>query len=51
VAGIRDAVRGARAPRHFEMYHGETLQRVLADQVGFLRAHLLSETAGRLRAG
>jgi hypothetical protein len=29
------------------MYHGETLQRVLADQ----RAHLLSETAGRLRAG
>jgi hypothetical protein len=49
-----------RAPRgelrrypvsHFEMYHGETLQRVLADQVGFLRAHLLSETAGRVRAG
>jgi hypothetical protein len=36
---------------HFEMYHGETLQRVLADQVGFLRAYLLSETAGRVRAG
>jgi len=49
-----------RAPRgelrrypasHFEMYHGETFQRVLADQVGFLRAHLLSETADRVPAG
>jgi uncharacterized protein len=49
-----------RAPRgelrrypasHFEMYHGEVFQLVLADQVGFLRAHLLSETAGRVPAG
>jgi uncharacterized protein len=43
-----------RAPRgelrrypasHFEMYHGETFKRVLADQVHFLRSHLLSEPA------
>jgi uncharacterized protein len=49
----------ARAPRgelrrnaasHFEMYHGETFERVLADQVDFLRTHLLAETAGRGRA-
>jgi pimeloyl-ACP methyl ester carboxylesterase len=41
-----------RAPRgeqrrypasHFEMYHGETLRRVLADQVDFLRTHLLED--------
>jgi fermentation-respiration switch protein FrsA (DUF1100 family) len=31
---------------HFEMYYGETFKRVLADQVDFLRSHLLSETAG-----
>jgi pimeloyl-ACP methyl ester carboxylesterase len=45
-----------RAPRgelrrypasHFEMYHGETFKRVLADQVDFLRSHLLSEAADR----
>jgi hypothetical protein len=45
-----------RAPRgelrrypasHFEMYHGETFKRVLADQVDFLRSHLLSEPADR----
>jgi uncharacterized protein len=45
-----------RAPRgelrrypasHFEMYHGEVFQRVLADQVEFLRTHLLSEAADR----
>ena len=45
-----------RAPRgelrrypasHFEMYHGEVFQRVLADQLEFLRIHLLSETAER----
>jgi len=42
----------ARYPAsHFEMYHGETFQRVLADQVGFLRAHLLSETADRVPVG
>jgi pimeloyl-ACP methyl ester carboxylesterase len=44
-----------RAPRgelrrypasHFEMYHGETFQRVLADQVEFLRTHLLPKPAG-----
>jgi hypothetical protein len=29
------------------MYHGETFKRVLADQVDFLRSHLLSEAAGR----
>jgi hypothetical protein len=28
------------------MYHGETFQRVLADQVEFLRTHLLSKPAG-----
>jgi uncharacterized protein len=31
---------------HFEMYHGETFKRVLADQVHFLRTHLLSDAAG-----
>jgi uncharacterized protein len=45
-----------RAPRgelrrypasHFEMYHGETFKRVLADQVDFLRSRLLSEAADR----
>jgi pimeloyl-ACP methyl ester carboxylesterase len=45
-----------RAPRgelrrypasHFEMYHGETFKQVLADQVDFLRSHLLSEPADR----
>jgi uncharacterized protein len=45
-----------RAPRgelrrysatHFEMYHGQVFQRVLADQVDFLKRHLLSEAAGR----
>ena len=45
-----------RAPRgelrrypasHFEVYHGEVFQRVLADQVDFLRSHLLSEAADR----
>lgn len=44
----------ARAPRgelrqyaasHFEMYHGETFKQVLADQVHFLRTHLLEEAA------
>ena len=45
-----------RAPRgelrrypasHFEMYHGETFKPVLADQVDFLRSHLLPEPADR----
>jgi uncharacterized protein len=35
------------AASHFEMYHGEVFQLVLAHQVEFLRTHLLSETAGR----
>ena len=33
------------AASHFEMYHGETFKRVLADQVDFLRSHLLTEPA------
>ena len=35
------------AASHFEMYHGETFKRVLADQVDFLRSHLLPDAAGR----
>jgi hypothetical protein len=59
-AHVGQQLAGDRAPRgelrrypasHFEMYHGETFQRVLADQVGFLRAHLLSETADRVPVG
>jgi fermentation-respiration switch protein FrsA (DUF1100 family) len=34
------------AASHFEMYHGETFKQVLADQVDFLRTHLLAP-AGR----
>jgi hypothetical protein len=33
------------AASHFEMCHGELFQRVLADQVHFLRTHLLSQPA------
>ena len=49
----------ARAPRgelrqyaasHFEIYHGETIKQVLADQVHFLRTHLLEKAASPRRA-
>ena len=36
---------------HFEIYHGQVFQRVLADQVDFLKRHLLSEAAGRKGTG
>jgi uncharacterized protein len=32
---------------HFEMYHGEVFRQVLADQVDFLRSHLLPDPTGR----
>jgi uncharacterized protein len=34
------------AASHFEMYHGETLNRVLRDQTEFLRSHLLPTPVG-----